>query len=109
MTNYLRIARAVALNSPHPLFRHATLVFKGGKLLARGYNHDNIHSEQVALSKIWPNKRKDVVLLNVRLSKNGENLRNSKPCPNCQKFLEEFKISKVFYTDSDGNLLVERI
>lgn len=104
MTNYLKVARKIALRSPHPLFRHATLVFRGGALVAVGYNHDGLHAETVALEKLWPSKRQGCSILNIRLAKDGERLAQSKPCPKCAEYLRANGIRKVFFTDAAGEL-----
>lgn len=109
MTRYLKSAGKIAARSPHPKYKHATLVFKGGSLIAVGYNHDGLHSEQVALGKLWPSKRRGVTLVNVRLSKDDSSAYSlSRPCKKCQQYLKENQIGKVYFTGRDGLLKMEK-
>lgn len=86
--------RRIASRSPHPLHKHATIVMKGGAILAIGYNHDGRHSEIVALSKLWPSKRIGCTIINIRIRRSG-NIGISTPCESCSKYLKINKIKRV--------------
>jgi len=104
--------------------KHVSFIIRKNKILSFGINKSmqthplasklncrfgTIHSE---LSAILRAKRRndfdDVTLVNVRLStaslKEGKPiLRNSKPCPSCQKLiLANPEIKKVYYTTDLG-------
>ena len=104
--------------------KHVSFVIRKNKILSVGINKSTqthplaiklkcrfgtIHSE---LSAILRAKRRndfhDVTLVNVRLSASSIRLgtpilRNSKPCPSCQKLiLANPEIKKVFYTTDLG-------
>lgn len=97
----MKLLERVAMKSPHPIHKHASLVVKGGAILAFGYNHDNRHSEVVALSKLWPSKRRGCTIINLRVKRNGE-FGNSYPCARCQKFLLDNGVRKVILLTPTG-------
>lgn len=98
----LRLAKKAALKSNHH-HRHATIVFKGGAILAIGYNHHDRHSEINAIKKLWPSKRKGAKIFNFRLTFAG-NIGISKPCADCQRALDNAGITAIWYTDRDGRV-----
>jgi pyrimidine deaminase RibD-like protein len=99
----LRLARRVASRSNHR-FQHSALVFRGGALVAFGYNHDGRHAEVSALSKLWPSNRKGTTLFSLRFLRNGR-LGLALPCPKCQVFLKQSGVSRVYFSTSDGRIL----
>lgn len=99
----LKRALREAQKSPHHTFKHATLVFKGGALFATGYNHDERHSEVVALGKLWPGDARGATVVNVRIKKSGK-VGMSKPCLACQKILLDRGVGKCYYTDYEGQM-----
>lgn len=90
-----------AKKSPHPQHRHSTLIIKGGAIIASGYNHDEKHSETVALGKLWPGDAKGTTIINLRLKRDGS-VANSKPCCKCLARLKAEKVGKILYTDEEG-------
>jgi deoxycytidylate deaminase len=99
----LKQAIKLAQNSPHPRFWHAAIVLKGGAVLSSGYNHDGLHAEVVALSKLWPSKRRGVTVLSLRMGRDGK-LSMARPCPKCEKFCLDNGVSKVYFTDRKGEI-----
>lgn len=99
----LKRALREANKSPHPVFKHATLIFKGGALFATGYNHGDRHSEVVALGKLWPGDAKGATVVNIRIKKTGK-VGMSRPCPQCQKILLDNEVRRVIYSNSQGDL-----
>ena len=89
--------------------KHVSFVVRKNRILSFGVNKRTIHSE---LSAILRAKRlsdfQDVTLVNIRLSsaslRNGVPiLRNSRPCPSCQKLiLANPEIKSVIYTTDNG-------
>lgn len=100
---FISFAKKLARRSTHEQFRHATIIVKGGAVLSYGYNHRDIHSEIMALNKLWPSKRVGTTLINIRLGKDGS-FRNSQPCLLCHKEIKESRVARVYYTDSNGEL-----
>lgn len=82
--------------------RHATIVFRGGSVVAHGYNHHWRHSEVVALSKLWPSERVGTTVINLRILKSGR-FGNSRPCSSCLAFLLEAKVKKVYFSTEAGS------
>jgi deoxycytidylate deaminase len=98
--NYLNFGKRIAQRSPNN-FKHSTIILRGGKVVSYGYNHDDIHAEQNALSKLWPNKRKGTTVLNFRIGRRG-NLLNSKPCEFCLELIRKSKVAKIIYSTENG-------
>lgn len=96
-------ARKIALLSPHPRYQHAAIVLRGGAVLSVGYNHDGRHAEVVALSKLWPSKRRGTTLLSIRVGLDGK-FTMAKPCYDCERFCTSNKVSRVFYSNRSGEM-----
>lgn len=109
----LAISRAVRLakkKSRHPCHKHAAIVFDKKRLLAVGYNHGNVHAEQSALDNLegLDGEAPALSMLVIRVRRDGK-LGLSKPCPNCRKSLVVEKFKHIFYTDSNGDIVKERV
>lgn len=71
-----------------------------------GHRFDNIHSElasYISMDSCYKNYeilRKNCYMLNLRMNRFFE-LRNSLPCPNCQKFIMTTGIKHVYYSTND--------
>ena len=87
----------------HTTHFHIAFLFLRGKLLAAatnqigsrsrgsGYSNYTMHAERAVVKEIGDfSKIKDCTLVVIRLGKNGE-LLNSKPCKECQPFLQKCK------------------
>ena len=99
----LRRALREAQKSPHPHFKHGTLIFRGGALIATGYNHDDRHSEEVALGKLWPGYARGSTVVNIRIKPSGR-VGMARPCPRCLKILLDNRIKRCYYTNAEGKL-----
>lgn len=96
--------------------QHGAIITRGGSVLGKGSNTykthptwgggplKTLHAEAAAI--------RDAVRqgINVRgatiyVVRGGE--RMSKPCPSCKKFIMQYGISKVVYTDGEGNIVTE--
>lgn len=53
-------------------------------------------------------KKNGCDLLVIRIDKNG-NLNNSKPCNDCIRMLKEFNINRVYYSNSEGKIICEKV
>lgn len=93
--------------STHTAHKHAVVVYRGGAIVAMGYNHGEIHAEVAALNKLWPSERKGTKVVSIRMSKGG-NLRLAKPCPDCEAYMRENGVKLVVYSDNEGNMIRER-
>ena len=87
----------------HKFAFHGVIVVKGGAIVATGSNHDDRHAEVVALSKLWPSKRKGTTVISVRVRKTGT-VGMAKPCQACEQFLRDNGVKKVVYSDACGQM-----
>lgn len=98
---------AATEKSEHRNHRHATLVLRGGSLVAIGYNRSFQHSEVNALNHLWPNKRAGTTLINLRITRGGL-FGMARPCPECREYLKSNKVGKVIYFNGD-EWIMERV
>lgn len=101
MTMIPTIARRLASRSTHPMYFHAAIVERGGAYVAVGYNHEGRHAEVMALSKLWPSKRRGVRIWSLRFSKTGR-LAMAKPCTECEAFMREHGVRACMYSTPNG-------
>jgi deoxycytidylate deaminase len=114
-------AKKLALKSNHRTHKHATLILKGGRLLAAGYNRNTHHSEENAILSL-PSKKarssneypsdiitqvKGTYFINVMLTRMGV-IGKSRPCNNCWNVMRNFGVSKVTYYDGN-EWITERV
>ena len=98
--------------------RHGAIVAKNGRVLGRGHNSYRSHGGQwgggplktlhaeAAAMRDATHRGIDVRGCTLYVTR-GDTNRISKPCPSCQALLERYGISKVVYTDEEGNVLTE--
>ncbi len=96
----LQAAKKLAKKSTRK-HQHVALVFKGGALLATGYNYNQTHAEVAALKKLWPSKRRGTTVVSLRFSKDGA-LKDATPCKNCWLFMVEAGVTKVYASNASG-------
>ncbi len=60
----------------------------------------HLHAEMALINKFDIGEINEIHV--VRFKKNGD-MTMAKPCVYCQKFLKQYGIKKVHYTDWDGN------
>ena len=96
----LRLLVKTAKKSPRKE-KHATALIRGGSIVSIECNLQHRHSEHRALAKIWPNKRKGLKFINIRIRPDG-NIGLSMPCPKCRKMLVEFGIREGKYSTENG-------
>jgi deoxycytidylate deaminase len=115
MTAVLSKLKKVAMNNGE-VFHLAAILFRGKRIVKVGTNSNKTHPKFVRMNKdgtesaelhaemsvIRFAKPGDTLLV-VRYNAIGE-LSMSKPCIHCQKFIKESGISKVEYTDWNGDI-----
>lgn len=116
---YLNVARYMAKKS-HARNTHGAVVVKSGRVMGTGYNKDrnhpaivspehiksdcSYHAEQVAIREAGDNLRGAIIYV-ARVNKNGQD-RNSKPCPRCNKLIQDAGIKRVVFTTEAGEYYV---
>lgn len=120
----LRLAEKQAHKSPCRA-QHGAVVASGKRVFGTGFNvykspgehwgtrklHSRnsyefftTHAEAAAIRDA-KRRRKDLTGTTLYVTRAGGRL--SKPCADCQKLIEEHGISKVVYTDGEGNIVSE--
>tara|TARA_B110000093_G_scaffold179889_1_gene220867 strand:+ start:729 stop:1262 length:534 start_codon:yes stop_codon:yes gene_type:complete len=109
---YFDIAANIAKNS-NMFQKHGAVIVYKKTIIATGYNsysynsktNFSIHAEIVAINNAIKNSNKELLcyskLYIVRIapeSKSKYILKYSKPCLNCQKYINKFNIKKIFYS-----------
>lgn len=109
MTHFaaFKLASKVAPKARHAWAYHCAIVVRGGNILAVAANHSETHAEVAALNQLWPSERKGTKVYSIRVSKTGR-YAMAKPCPNCERYLRESGVKKVYYTSSTGEMLEMR-
>lgn len=108
MDKAIRIARKEAAKAGHEWAHHAVIVFRGGNPVATGHNHGHLHAEFNALNSLWPKERRGTTVLSIRVTKSGK-LSMARPCPKCYQFMLDNGVKNVVYSDSNGELVKERV
>jgi hypothetical protein len=44
----------------------------------------------------------------IRINNRGE-MKNSRPCNNCIRYMKLFNVRKVYYSDNDGDIVLEKV
>jgi hypothetical protein len=92
--NYLNRLVKQASKSEHR-FKHATLLCRGGSIVACACNRPGVHSEIAALNKVKRGKRKGLTFINIRIRKDGK-LGISYPCKACESRFKDEGITRGF-------------
>lgn len=99
----IRLAKLLAQNSNHDSYWHGAVAMRGGCVVGIGYNHGEKHAEEMALQNIWPNKRKGVKVISVRITRTGR-MSMAKPCPKCEAYMKQHGVKSVLWSNHDGKL-----
>lgn len=113
---FISVAAKIAEKSTMQQKHGAVIVYKN-KIIATGFNHTcdymnsnySIHAEVAAISQIFYNKQLlelcDIYVVRIAPAFNNC-LKNSKPCKNCTKFINKYKLRNTYYSTND---LYERL
>jgi cytidine deaminase len=106
--NPLRLVARLTAKSNHKVFRHCAIIIRGGAIVSSASNHNTTHAEVAALNRLWPSERRGTKVWSIRLTRGGK-LGMAKPCPNCLRYLRESGVKVVYYSDSRGDIQMEKI
>jgi len=90
-------------------FNHGCVVVHRGRIIGRGYNtyvnsncNQSIHAEvsaiDDALKRVSASELEKCELIVIRINKTAEYFLPSKPCCNCSRYINKFKIKRVFHS-----------
>lgn len=99
-----KLIAKTAAKAGHSFAHHVAVVMKGGSIKAIGFNHGTVHAEVTALSKLWPDQRAGCTVWSIRVRKDGS-YAMALPCEECTKFLVDNGVRKVYYSNSEGELV----
>ena len=126
MTNGIRLAaeESARLSNFPPRFQVGCVCFKGKRILSCGFNQIrsfsripnrykifeySLHAEQHAIGLV---RNKEVLrgasILVVRINRHGD-LRLARPCPMCMNTIRFFGLKEILYSDSFGNIILEKL
>jgi deoxycytidylate deaminase len=107
--HFLNVAMQCANKARHMKSSHGAVLVKGSKIIATGSNsytvgrtcqRGNVHAEVSCLRNAsMPKDSACLIMYIVRVNALGD-LRESKPCSNCQLVLRRFNITTVFHSAS---------
>lgn len=105
-------------------FRVGAVVFKGSRILASGHNgirssrihpfhkmyNNALHAEQDAILNIkdWSTIKGSSILV-VKISKTRELLSMARPCDMCQQLLRHVGIKTMYYSNTVGEIISEKL
>lgn len=120
----MRLATAVAEESPHSRWRLGCVVARGSSVIAKAFNvpkndprileggpGTTVHAEAHALRKLTyqADRAEGAVLYVVRVSKFGKR-RLARPCLSCYKAIHLAGVKSIVYSmDVDGDFGIERL
>ena len=91
-------------------FNHGSVVIYRGKIVGKGFNkyinsnycdkpslHAEVSAINDALKRVSAQELKKCELIVIRINNKGNHL-NSKPCFNCEKYINKFCIKRVFHS-----------
>jgi len=100
--------------------KFAACIIKGKKIYSLGTNYHqlknsiSIHAEISTLHNLDKSiiqiskKQKNLDILIIRINDTNK-LKNSRPCKNCFNSLKNFGISRVFYSNTNGEIVFENV
>ena len=94
------VASGINHNKTSPRVKRLGEVFKNHKQIT--YSH--IHAEIDLLSRLisYEIHPSEVKIVSLRLSPTGE-VRNAKPCSECERVLLSFGATEIYFSDSEGS------
>jgi len=117
--NYMNILKNQVHQHNNMNNNHIAMLFSN-KQKVIGFNNDrtkfnksivpSVHAEMDVLYKHHKMTRsnKKFSILVIRINKNGH-VCDSKPCQQCIDNLKSYNINKIYYSDSDGNIVCENM
>lgn len=106
-----KITAKTAASSNYSMFKHGSVIAKGGRILGKGVNHKikkktkngdmwSIHAEDAAIHDAGKEHCKGATIYIARSAADG--LRNSRPCEACAILIRNAGIRQVVYSVSSS-------
>tara|TARA_B100000795_G_scaffold269969_2_gene261468 strand:+ start:4148 stop:4711 length:564 start_codon:yes stop_codon:yes gene_type:complete len=106
---FLSIAAKIAEKSPMYPHKHGAIIVYRDKIIASGYNYYvgyfSVHAEVSAISKIKKKEKHilsecDIYVVRIGPKSFNNQLKYSRPCPNCQDKIIKNNIKTAYYSTS---------
>lgn len=109
-----RIAKKEAKKSPHTQHKLGAVIVKGHRILSTGYNEirysktigkNTLHAEAAAIRRLLDQRRlADLVGSHIFVSRwtRGGRIGMARPCDACMDLIRSVGISRIYYTQDDG-------
>lgn len=109
---FFDIAKRLSKKSDHHRYRLGCVIVDKNSIIGFGYNqmkshpksphkYKQIHAEFNAILGLLPYELKGSTMYVYREHKDGT-LAEAKPCPSCQKLIQDCEIKEVFFTTKEG-------
>lgn len=120
----LKAAIKIAEKSSHHKCKVGAVIFKNARIISIGNNNirscsliskkyktyeNSLHAEQAAILNSPRKSLKRANIFVIRLSADKKFLRMAKPCKMCMKFIEYVGIENIFYSNSRGEIIKEKV
>ena len=123
-SRYVDRAIKAALVSTYGRFRHGAVLVSGGRVISSGFNKPNfssfaerfrtapgpatVHAEINCVYNVPKEHLEGSAVYVVRLD-TEDRLRLSRPCPMCINALKFCNVAKIYYSDNDCKIWMEKI
>lgn len=121
----LNKAIEVAKSSSYYPYKIGCVIFNKKRIISSGFNAvrsfslindkykkyiESCHAEQAAIMRVR-NKRKlwNASMIVIRINHYSEMISMAKPCENCMKSIRFFHIRDLYYSDSNGQIILEKL
>ena len=81
--------------------RHSSIIYLHGNPISFGYNTENYHAEEEAISHAGMQDFSKHTIVNIRITPGGR-IGIAKPCLACMEMLKKWKFRKVIYSTNKG-------
>lgn len=114
----------MAEKSSYYPYRVGAVIYKGKRILGAGFNavrsfskindkykafRESLHAEQHAMMNVknW-SSMKGASIIVVRINMSGT-ISLAKPCENCMQSIRAVKIKEIYYSDRNGQIILEKV
>lgn len=121
----LNKAIEMAKKSDYYPYKIGAVIFNKKRIISCGFNSvrsfsaisnkykkyiESCHAEQNAIMKVRDKKKlKNASIIVIRINHFSESISNARPCENCMRSIRFFHIKNIYYSDSKGQIILEKL